>query len=265
MDHAEEILELWAERARTHKIHAALEITREGLVIGAGAPLAETKTDARGRPSLRLDDEPRAMALLATGYERPIDVHVVAKLRRACALWSEAEKALAHIHLAFAALPPCGPDEGLRIFAADRLIEKGVAPIELMKAQGFEPLALAYNEAEPRNVDGEWTRGAGGVQVAGGSEDNDRDRIARERRLAGRRRRRRTRSSTAAASRSSRRPAGAAGALFGRAGAGGRSRRTVEFMNRTTRYRRLIRASRSTFQGCRATSKVSMLPSRARP
>ncbi len=108
MDHADEILELWGERARTHKIHAALEITREGLVVGSGALLAETKADARGRPSLRLDDEPRAMALLATGYGRPIGVDVVARLRRACALWSEGEKALAHIHLAFAGLPPAG-------------------------------------------------------------------------------------------------------------------------------------------------------------
>jgi hypothetical protein len=186
VDHAEEILDLWAERTRTHKIHAALEITGEGLVIGAGTLLAKAKADRNGRARLRLDDEPRAMALLATGYERPIGVHVVAKLRRACELWSEGEKALAHIHLAFAALPPCTPDEGLRIFAAGRLIEKGVAPIELMKAQGFEPLALAYNEAEPRDKGGRWTTGGGaGVQVAVGSEDNDKDRIERERRLRG--------------------------------------------------------------------------------
>ncbi|MGO9672934.1 MAG: hypothetical protein ACLPSF_01970 [Methylocella sp.] len=186
MGQAEEILDLWAERTRAHKIHAALEITAEGLVIGAGTLLAKAKADRNGRVRLRLDDEPRAMALLATGYERLIGVHVVARLRRACELWSEGEKALAHIHLAFAALPPCMPDEGLRIFAADRLIKKGVTPIALMKAQGFEPLALAYNEAELRDRGGRWTTGGGaGVNVAVGSEDNDKDRIERERRLRG--------------------------------------------------------------------------------
>ncbi len=186
MGHAEEILDLWAGRARTHKIHPALEITKEGLVIGAGTLLAKSKTDQNGRVRLRLDDEPRAMALLATAYERPIGVHVVARLRRACELWNEGEKALAYFHLAYAALPPCTPDEGLRIFAADRLIEKGIAPTELMKAQGFEPLALAYNEAEPRDKGGRWTTGGGaGVNVAVGTEDNDKDRIERERRLRG--------------------------------------------------------------------------------
>jgi hypothetical protein len=183
--HAEEILDLWAERARTHKIHAALEITKEGLVIGAGALLAKTRTGKNGRAVLRLDDEARAMALHATGYERPIGVPSVAKLWRACTLWSEGEKALAHIHLAFAALPPCGPDEGLRIFAADRLIEKGVAPIDLLKAQGFAPPAvLKYSPDQPRDEGGRWTTG-GGVSVAVGSEDNESDRIERERRLRG--------------------------------------------------------------------------------
>jgi hypothetical protein len=54
--HAEEILDLWVERARTHKIHAALEITGEGLVIGAGTLLAKTKAGRNGRVRLRLDD-----------------------------------------------------------------------------------------------------------------------------------------------------------------------------------------------------------------
>ncbi len=55
-----------------------------------------------------------------------------------------------------------------------------------MKAQGFEQLARAYNETEPRDEGGRWTTGGGaGVNVAVGSEDNDKDRIERERRLRG--------------------------------------------------------------------------------
>ena len=77
-----------------------MEITSDGLMLGAGTVLAGMVRDERGRPRLALDDEQRALALLATAYERPVDACIVAKLRRACERWTEGEKALAHIHLA---------------------------------------------------------------------------------------------------------------------------------------------------------------------
>jgi hypothetical protein len=40
-----------------------------------------------GGPRLALDDEARVMALLATVYEQPADVRLLAKLRRAGELW----------------------------------------------------------------------------------------------------------------------------------------------------------------------------------
>ncbi|MGH6836365.1 MAG: hypothetical protein ACREC9_12655 [Methylocella sp.] len=48
------------------------------------------------------------MALLAPAYEQPVGPDVVAKLGRACERWTEGDKALAHIHLVYAGLPPCG-------------------------------------------------------------------------------------------------------------------------------------------------------------
>jgi hypothetical protein len=85
----------------------AWKISDEGLMLGAGTVLAGMAQDERGRPRLALADEPRALALLATAYERPVDVRLLVKLRRAADLWNESEKALAHIHLAYARLPPC--------------------------------------------------------------------------------------------------------------------------------------------------------------
>lgn len=84
------------------------------------------------------------MALLATAYERPIAPYVLEKFCRAAELWNEGEKALAHIHLSHAGLPPCTEEQVLRLFVADELLDSGVAPAELMKAQGFDlsPLAL---------------------------------------------------------------------------------------------------------------------------
>jgi hypothetical protein len=140
---------------------ASIRTCGEGLTLGAGTMLAGMGRDECGRPRHALDDEPRALALLATAYDRPVEACFVAKLRRACERWTEGEKALAHIHLAHAGVPPCGPDQALRLFVADELIEAGVAPRILMTAQGFDPATLDllkanFNQAQPR-----WPAGSG--------------------------------------------------------------------------------------------------------
>jgi hypothetical protein len=98
VEQTQELLQKWDDRARG--LHPRMEILGEGLMLGAGTVLAGMVQDERGRPRLILDDEPRAMALLATAYEQPVDARLLAKLRRAAELWNEVEKALAHIHLA---------------------------------------------------------------------------------------------------------------------------------------------------------------------
>jgi hypothetical protein len=55
---------------------------------------------------------------------------------------NSADKALAHIHLAHAGLPLCDEERALCLFVADKLIEAGVTPAALMKAQGFDPAPL---------------------------------------------------------------------------------------------------------------------------
>ncbi|HUI22479.1 MAG TPA: hypothetical protein VLZ74_15740, partial [Methylocella sp.] len=80
------------------------------------------------------------MALLATAYEQLIGLHMLVKIRRAAQLWNEGEKALAHFHLDFVNLPiRDGAELALRLFVAGELIEAGVEPGTLMKAQGFDP------------------------------------------------------------------------------------------------------------------------------
>ena len=166
MEHAQELLQKWDDR--THRRHPRMEISGEGLMLGAGTILAGMARDERGRPRLAIDDEPRVLALLATAYERPVEDYVLAKMRRAAELWNEGEKALAHIHLAYSCLPPCEEEQALRLFVADELIEAGVAPAALMKAQGFDPAPLAllkYSPEQPRvpagsgRESGQWTSG----------------------------------------------------------------------------------------------------------
>jgi hypothetical protein len=72
-------------------------------------------------------------------------------------------------HLAHASLPLCEEEQALRLLAADELIEAGVTPETLMKAQGFDPTPLAllranFNQAQPR-----WAAGrAVGAMATGG-------------------------------------------------------------------------------------------------
>jgi len=87
-------------------------------------------------------------------------------MQRACELWNADEKALAHIHLAYANLPHCDEDQALRLFAADELIGSGVAAAALMKAQGFDPAFLKIFHPDElrvpagnRRESGEWTDG----------------------------------------------------------------------------------------------------------
>ncbi len=148
MEPGQELLRKW--EARAGRFHPRMEITSDGLMLGAGTLLAKIAQVERGRPRLGIDDEPRVMALLATAYERPVDPYVLTKMRRACELWNADEKALAHIHLAYANLPHCDEDRAMRLFAADELIGSGVAAAALMKAQGFDPALLKFNSEQPR-------------------------------------------------------------------------------------------------------------------
>ncbi|MDQ6703298.1 MAG: hypothetical protein M3Z96_09470 [Pseudomonadota bacterium] len=100
-----------------------------------------------------------------------VEAHAAAKMRRAAELWNEGEKALAHIHLSFARLPPCdGEDQMLRLFLAEECLAAGVTPAELMTAQGFDPASLAlskYSNEQPRvpagsgRASGQWTSDSG--------------------------------------------------------------------------------------------------------
>ncbi|MGH6852486.1 MAG: hypothetical protein ACREDJ_04660 [Methylocella sp.] len=167
MQQRQELLQKWDERVA--RLHPRMEITGEVLTLGAGTVLAAMARDGRGAPRIAQDDEPRAMALLATAYERPVGAYVLGRLRRACDLWNDGEKAIAHIHLAHAGLPPCGTDQALRFFVAEELIDAGVTPETLMKAQGFDPpldlWKAHFNPDQPRvppgsgRESGEWTDG----------------------------------------------------------------------------------------------------------
>jgi hypothetical protein len=169
----QEILHKWGERPR--RFHPRMEITSEGLVLGAGTILAKMVRDRRGASRVTLDDELRIMALLATAYEQPAEPYLLTKFRRACDLWNNGEKALAHIHLAHAGLPICNEERAFRLCVADEILESGVTPDALIQSQGFDPAPLTllkYNPDQPRVPagsgfeSGRWTTGSGAGTTA---------------------------------------------------------------------------------------------------
>jgi hypothetical protein len=62
------LLQKWD--ARAHRLYPRMEISRDGVTFSAGTVLAGMAKDERGRPRSTLDDEPRALALLATANVR---------------------------------------------------------------------------------------------------------------------------------------------------------------------------------------------------
>ena len=105
-------------------------------MLGAGTTLAKMGGEFQGEVrELSLDDERRIMAVLATAYGRPLQAHVLAKMRRAAELSQRRRQSTRPY---FANLPPCDDmDLALRLFVADELIEAGASPATLMKAQGL--------------------------------------------------------------------------------------------------------------------------------
>jgi hypothetical protein len=156
---AKAILAAWAKHQHVSQFHKDMLITEKGLVLGAECVLVKSKPHETGRENLHLEDEQRILALLSTAYGRPVELDVIAKIRLAVELCNGGEKGRAAFHLAFAGLPCCTREEGFHLFVADKFMERGLTPAELMKAQGFDPAPLALLKFNPDQL--RWPAGSG--------------------------------------------------------------------------------------------------------
>jgi hypothetical protein len=137
----------WSLKSRTDAIRRRLEITSEGLLLGAGTCLAKMIRSEGGAPVLALEGQgSRIIALLSVAYQGSIPVSILGTLHKASDLWSQGEKALAHLQLSFCRLPPLETnDQAFRLFAADALLETGLSPRRLMKALiSIPPRSIFY-------------------------------------------------------------------------------------------------------------------------
>jgi hypothetical protein len=77
----QELLQKWD--ARAPRLYLRMEVTGEGLALGARTILAKMARDERGAPFLFLENEQRTIAPLTTAYQRPFEPYLLAKLSRA--------------------------------------------------------------------------------------------------------------------------------------------------------------------------------------
>jgi hypothetical protein len=159
------------ERRLWRPMFHTVEITEDGLVMGAGTVLARMKRDASGAQVPALDeDRARVFALLAAAYGRAPQPDLSDHLVSAARFWKRGDKALANIRLAFAHLPPLkSRDDAYRLFLAECLLDDdGLSPDALMKVMGLRPTPsdlAKFNSDQPRvppgsgRTSGQWTGG----------------------------------------------------------------------------------------------------------
>jgi len=164
----EQLRNAWHARKRFVPISPVLNLTPEGLMLGAATVLVPADGPRRLQ-SLR-GREARVLALLAAAYGKAIAPSVLGNIERAAKALSEGDDCLAYIHLAHAGLGELqDPYEAARrLFIVDGFMKAGTSPRAVYDALGLgaaytDAVEKAYNPAEPRvpagsgSKSGQWT------------------------------------------------------------------------------------------------------------
>jgi hypothetical protein len=127
--------------------YSAMTFTAAGLALGRGtllAAFAKDKSKKGQQPAgqvFREGHEARALSLLAAAYGRPLAESGVQIIRLAGRSYRSGQKILARFYLSLIGLPGIGEMAAYRLFRAERVLEKGVHPNDLMKHLGFPQAA----------------------------------------------------------------------------------------------------------------------------
>jgi hypothetical protein len=162
----------WTERLRAGPFPSRPSFTTLGLSAGAGTllvPIAKFGSGVGLDP--RVHD--RLVVLLAVAAKGHVHPDVGLQVGQALFEWQSGDKALAAIRLAFVPLPSCNEDDAHRLFLAEKVLDAGLRPDELLTELGYTerlgPL-LKYpgQPRRPRGVPtgGEFAGGASGPASA---------------------------------------------------------------------------------------------------
>jgi hypothetical protein len=162
----EHLRDAWSVRKRTVPISAALHISPNGLVLGAGTILLPA--EGRRRLAKLQGQEARLLALLSATYGKAIAPSVLGNIERAVKSWRDGDDCLAAIHLAHARLPQSDDpyEAARRLF--DAFINAGTSPLAILRALGLDGAYVEaiekYDPLEPRVpagnsiLSGRWTK-----------------------------------------------------------------------------------------------------------
>jgi hypothetical protein len=151
----EQLRNAWHVRKRAVPISPALNLTPEGLVLGAGTVIVPADGPRRLR-SMR-GQETWVLALLSAAYANAIAPSVLGNIERAAKAWSEGDDCIAYIHLAHSRLPALqDPYEAARrLFIVDAFMKSGTSPRAVFEAFHFgvayiDAVEKFFNPDEPR-------------------------------------------------------------------------------------------------------------------
>jgi hypothetical protein len=113
-------------------------------------------------------DRERLLTLLGVSYRDKVPPGIVKTIENASEQWRRGEKALAHIHLAFARLPRLeSANDAYRLYLAEALLDDGFSPREMLAELGLGRTMRQldkYDPDQPRvppgsgRESGQWTK-----------------------------------------------------------------------------------------------------------
>ncbi len=128
------LIEDW-QRASDRGIKRHLTLTKDALLLGADTVIAKRRND--GGMACEIDGrEEEILALIAAAYGRPVSPDIIAHLRRADQAFTRGDLVSAQMHIAFTGLHGIEDEApaSLRLFLADRLLQAGLGPRDLLSA-----------------------------------------------------------------------------------------------------------------------------------
>jgi hypothetical protein len=150
-------------------------------VLGADTILVRMGETRSGAKALAVEaDRERLLSLLGVSYWDQVPPGVVNKIEKASEQWRRGERALAHIHLAFARLPRLeSANDAYRLYLAEALLDDGLPLRKMLAALGLGRTMRQldkFDPAQPRvpagsgRESGQWTKD--GASTSADDEDH---------------------------------------------------------------------------------------------
>ena len=176
-----ELKKLWDDHVSRGRYRPGLAIEDAGLVLGADTILVRMSETRSGANALAVEaDRERLLSLIGVSYWDQVPPGIVKNIEKASEQWRRGEKALAHIHLAFARLPQLeSTNDAYRLYLAGALLDDGLPPREMLAELGLGRAMRQLDKFDPDQPrvpagsgreSGQWTPD---VSLASTSGDED--------------------------------------------------------------------------------------------